>query len=569
MAVDTRPTVLTAQHNYNLRNQGWPTRFPCSISERGGRTPTDLDPVPHTFNSVGFYPSNADIIFFSKRTIADDARVIGAYSPWELVKNIFGNTPAAKGHFIINAFDRNRQPVSGISGIYDPTRDRTNDRPISVESYAGRVWYMMPTGELYYSQVLTDISRADRCYQEADPTAEDINELIATDGGYLDITGIARGLKIKTVRSELAVFADNGVWAIRGAGDSSFSATGHETSKITDVGAIGPETVVEAEGLVMYWSEGGIYGLVPDQVSGYLTAQNITETTIQQFYLDISEAAKQYARGHYDKQTKKILWFYNDDPDFTGAEFRYKYDSVLVFDLVLRAFYTYSLPVGGSLPFVASVIQKKAGGFDLVTETVLNGADVVEDGSDEVIVDLQIPVTGDVKLKLLTFELQDSDYVYTFSEFRNDITTDWQIKSGGTEYDSFIETGYDIVEDLIAEKEINTIYTFLKRTEMNIIQNNEGGLVFDLPSGCFLRAKWQWADTSGSGEWSSPEQIYRLDRHWIPSGTGPFDYGFEVIQSINQVRGKGRAIVLRFESEDDNDFHLLGWAIPITMIVGA
>ena len=155
MATDTRPTFLTTVHNYNLRNQGWPRIFDCSPNEGGDGGSIRTDPVQYTFEKIGRYPSNADIIYYNKLTNAVRVAAIDTYSPFHLNRYSYGNSPAGKGHFIINAFDRNRQAVSGITGIYDPVRDLETDRPISVEFFAGRIWYLMPDGRVYFSQTLT------------------------------------------------------------------------------------------------------------------------------------------------------------------------------------------------------------------------------------------------------------------------------------------------------------------------------------------------------------------------------------------------------------------------------
>ena len=124
-----------------------------------------------------------------------------------------------------------------------------------------------------------------------------------------------------------------------------------------------------------------------------------------------------------------------------------------------------------------------------------------------------------------------------------------------------------IGEHFNSEKEANSVYTFFKRTEQNYIQDGPD-LVFDFPSGCQMRAKWQWSDSAASGDWGAQQQVYRLDRYHVPA-VGPFDYGYEVIQTISQVPGKGRALSLRFDSETGKDFHLLGWSIPYTGITAA
>ncbi len=570
MAVDTRPLTLTSIHNYNLRNQGWPTEFDCAPNEGGDGGAVLTDPVQYTWEKINIYPSNADIIYFNKLSTAVRVAAIDTYSPWHLRRQAFGNTPAGKGHFIINAFDRNRQAVSGITGIYDPERDRDTERPVSVAFSAGRIWYLMPDGRVYFTQTLTELLKAGFCYQDADPTAEDINELIATDGGKIDLTGISQGLTIQSVDTDVVVLADNGVWSISGEGDEGFTATKHEIRKITSVGAIGRETIVEAEGTIFYWAKGGIYLLERGEVSAQLTAQNITETTIQTFYLDISEDAKRNARGFYDKQSKKILWMYNDTIAYDGVLFRNRYNRVLIFDLVLAAFYTYTLDSSGNYPFPAALIQKEAGTFITSTELVTSGGVTVTSGGVDVTARITTENSVDVKVRILTFAETSTDvWQYTFSEFRADDMLDWKsFDSTGLSYTSFLTTGHDISGNLIAEKETGVgVYVFFKRTEKNIILNSTSGLIFDFPSGCLLQGRWHWSDHVDSGRWSESKQAYKLLRQYIPAGTGVFDYGFEVIQTINQIRGKGRALSLRFDSEAGKDFHLLGWAIPYTAMI--
>lgn len=534
--------------------------------DQGGNSSIITDPVPHTFTSINIYPSNADIIYFSKLPAAARPNAVGAFSPFQMRAQAFGNTPAPRGHFIINAFNRNRQDVSGLTGIYDVERDLETDRPISVAFYASRVWYLMPGGKVYFSQILTDILNAPKCYQDADPTAEDINELIATDGGEIDVSGIARAFQLIVVGGNLIILADNGVWTISGTGEDGFTATSQEIRKITTIGAIGEEALVDAEGAIFYWSEGGIYSLAPDPVTGALRTQNITEQTIQTLYLDIPEAGKENARGFYDAQEKKILWMYNDTSAYDGILFKNNYNRLLVLDLVLNAFYTYTLDSTGDFPFISAMFRKDSGNAVISTEDVTDSTVVVTDGGVTVTSSISTPSISEIKTKFLTFVETSTDvFQYTFSELTSDAMTDWvAVDSTGVNYTSHAETGADIVEDLLTEKEVaSPLYLFFKLTEKNFVDNGSGGLEFDKPSGCQMRAKWHWADSVNSGRWSDQEQVYRLQKNFIPA-LGAFDYGFEVVQSINQIRGKGRALSLRFDSETGKDFHLLGWSIPYT-----
>lgn len=573
MLTDTRPTTLTTVHNYNLRNQGWPREFSCTDDEAGSGAAL-RDPVPYTKDRIGVYPSNADVIYYSKTAAAQNAIGIGAYNPWHLKRYSYGNTPAARGHYILNAFDRNREEASGIDSIYDVDRDKEVDRPISVAFYAGRVWYLMPDGRLYFSQILTEIKNAQKCYQEADPTAEDINELVATDGGELNIAEASFARRLVVVGTTLVVLADNGIWSISGDGDGkAFTATGQEIRKITEVGCSGAESVIEAEGAVLYWSSGGIYLLQADQVTADLSANNLTETTIQELYLAIGEAGKKYAKAFYDKQAKKVYWLYNDTAGYDGVTYRYKYNRVLIFDLILQAFYTYTLPLQDDMPWVSGMVEKQAGNITRNVSFVTDSSEVTVtevDGTPITTETFSVEFTP-LKVKFLCFAVQDDDTIkLSFADSVPDDLVDWKsVDSVGVDYTSFAETGEDIVEDLISEKEGNTIYLFFKRTETGYELDGNNMPVFVRPSSCLLQTKWDWSSSVASGRWSSAEQVYRFKRNYIPDETLTFDYGFDVIQTIHQARGKGHSLRLRFESETGKDFHILGWSIPYSLITGA
>lgn len=58
--------------------------------------------------------------------------------------------------------------------------------------------------------------------------------------------------------------------------------------------------------------------------------------------------------------------------------------------------------------------------------------------------------------------------------------------------------------------------------------------------------------TSASNKFSRQFQAYR------------YRDGYLVAISKNKVRGKGRTLQIRFESEEGKDFQLLGWGIEIS-----
>ncbi|NIP67163.1 hypothetical protein GWN63_01340, partial [Candidatus Bathyarchaeota archaeon] len=79
-------------------------------------------------------------------------------------------------------------------------------------------------GTIYFSQVLTDIDNAGLCHQSQDPTADQLNSKLATDGGTIEIPEGGLIYKLVVHERSLVVIADNGVWQIIGSQDTGFTA---------------------------------------------------------------------------------------------------------------------------------------------------------------------------------------------------------------------------------------------------------------------------------------------------------------------------------------------------------
>jgi len=96
------------------------------------------------------------------------------------------------------------------------------------------------------------------CYQEADPTDANINDLVTTDGGTIQIPEATQIVKIVSSQASLLVFADNGVWEVYGD-TGGFIATSFQTSKISTNGVKNAKSIVNVNGTFLYWSKAGIY----------------------------------------------------------------------------------------------------------------------------------------------------------------------------------------------------------------------------------------------------------------------------------------------------------------------
>ena len=602
VANDDRPTSLSPAHLYNLRNQGWPDKCTANNVPRGSRGVTrNVDPVQYTFSKLSRYPSNADIFYSAKATAAEDAEVVGTYSPWVLETNTFGNTPAPKGHFILDLFAKDRasaargninssnitvNPIDGIigtgvstttiTGLQDPIAS-TNKRPSVVAFYAGRVWYCgVPdkdfVGDIFFSQQLTDTTKAGLCYQEQDPTAEDLNSLLATDGGSIHIADMGEAIWMDQVGQDLIIVSSTGIYAVSGSSGANFTAEDFTVRKITDEGAVGRDAVIEAEGAVFWWSEGGIWNMVGSQITEELQINRITKETIQGLYEDISPASRAYARGFYDAFNKRIYWFYNDTESYDAINYRFRYNRSLVLDLTLGAWYTYTISdLATNTPWVAAMTQKTPGNESIQTYEIWQAGQQVCEGVDDIVEDVAFEAYADVKLKLLTFvQNEDTTYSYTFSEFKSRDFVDWlawdklrnNISNTGADYSSVIQTGWQDYADPLRKKRISHITSFFNRTEDGF-EEVTGGVGLTNPSGSFVQTRWNWTDLD-VGNWTKEEQAYRLHRMYVPNDAAdPFNYGYTVVKSKLRMRGNGESFSIRYRSESGKDMQLIGFAVNV------
>lgn len=81
--------------------------------------------------------------------------------------------------------------------------------------------------------------------------------------------------------------------------------------------------------------------------------------------------------------------------------------------------------------------------------------------------------------------------------------------------------------------------------------------------GIQVTAKWGWTYLDTTNRWSNPQQGIKPNRLFVPTDEAkPFDDGFGVKHSKLKIRGRGKSLVIRFDSEQGKDFQLLGWSIP-------
>ncbi len=569
---DTRPGSLTAEHEYNLRNQGWVYSIDCveNPGDEGDEdTANNADPVAFTRSDVGVYPSNADQIQLGKAANVVRAKRINYYSGRELVKNIVGNTQAPRGRFIYNAFNMTRSNGKTTLTSLGASADKsTSERPSAVAFYAGRVFYSGVNDEeyndkVYFSQVLENVDFIGKCYQDADPTSETISDLVDTDGGVLKIAEIRNIVLLKVVEDSLIVGASNGVWQVKGAGGAGFKATDNQVIKISNNGLRTPYSAVDAEGTFLYWSDGGIYAIVPDPQTGTLRAENITTNTIQTYYNDIPAEGRELAVGHYDNQNKKVIWIYKD-----SAATYTELSKILFYDPVLRAFYPYEVESGTNIPRLLDIDDYIIGQNTAATYNVITGGgDTVtaDSGTNDVVITtpgLAKDIERSVHYLSVWYDSDTSEWKYTYSDFTDTDFKDWADTGTDYFYDAYVETGYKVNNDAVRSKQTPYIGVICERTETNWSFADDGEEYIG-PSSCKMSAYWDFYENTASNKWSDPYQVYRLKRYVAPvdDSTTFTNLYPDIVVTKNKVRGRGKALRLRFEGEDGKNLKLLGWQI--------
>lgn len=466
LEIDERPFSLTPNHHYNLHNQGW----------------TDVN-INDFRSGAGVYPSNADIMTVGIITNADgdlefDHRFI--------TKGFLGNTPAPKGHFILGAFNRDYSEVSGIGGtgsLLIPTR------PASVAFHQGRAWFASPSaidvvGGVYYSQQLLTKDRVNACHQEADPTADEINDLVDTDGGFLPMPGVGEIISLQEFHTGVVVLASNGVWYISGADGGALTATSISLSKVSTVGAMGAGSIVVAGDVLYYWGIDGIVQLAPNEF-GELKPTSITQQTIQTFYINISAVARSEAVGVYIPEQQKVFWTYKTAAAAETISEK-SFDSLLVLDMTIKGFYKYSIGQSATQPFPIivglSLVRPlgESANSEIVTDN--DGVIVTDNAGDPVTTDVTTSLGQITQLKLavMAFSSLDAGYKTAFATFHSRTFTDWSdvhTTALGIPMVSFIEFAEFNMSALHTKGKITYVHSFYQHTSKNL----EPGGYYELP----------------------------------------------------------------------------------------
>jgi len=468
-----------------------------------------INPTNHgyinTWNTaLGNYPSNADVWWTFKNTS-------NVFDPATQINNVTLNTGSApKGHFLLNAFSQQRDLVSAISTIDDVV---TMKRPRTGTWFQGRVWYtgvddsQAMTGvanaytwteNIYFSQIVTDVTQFGQCYQANDPTSETLFDLLPTDGGVIVIQGSGPIYKLFPIQNGMLVFAANGIWFITGSQGVGFSANDYTIIKLSAIKNFSSTSYVDVQGLPYFWNEDGIYSVQPSQ-GGSLTVTSITYTTIDTFYSEIPLTSRKFARGDYDPINYIVRWIYKDT-EASDVTNRYTFNKMLSYNVSNKAFFPYTV---STTPATISSINYVSG-------------------------------PGGTTCPPPTFKhLTSFGSNLSFSDEHDTNYVDWASVTP-TDYTSYLITGYKIRGQAIRKFQLQYLQVYSR--------------VDGAASAYRIHGIWNYANSGNSGKWTSIQA----------ANIGPSN--FDVIFKRHKIRGSGYAMQFRILSTSGMPFDLIGWA---------
>lgn len=596
LTIDENPTLMSYAHLYNLLNQGWTTKLLADFYVKSHPSGEYL---------LRFFPGNNLAQQYLKDKKTDP------FKPEDLVNMTFGNTPAARGHIVMDFFEQDRlslanlvtsmsQLVSEINTAlsdagetgHDVTVDSIRDKLGSEEdteqgiaedqvpvvkprrdyvvdtlAYAGRIFYLCGDVLLYSQMISEDVSRADKCYTAADPTSEEISDVVETDGGLISLPDIGEGIKLAQYGQYLFVFGTRGNAAITGTANNIFTATAYSAGSLGAAPTQAPYSFVDTEYGVFYWGTTAIYHLGMGE--GGLSANDLSTAKILTWFGKLSNTQHEWCKGVYSAAKKKVYWFYPTDDNKPR-----RLDGVLVYDIQRQAFTTHKIATGykdedtgdwieSDLPEVVSGLPVKEPFMSIKEYPVI----ATVDGTVYEVLDndeLKILADDPIDSEEFTYEssvlvcLDVANNKITFGDFRNNLLKDWTAgdwEGDGYEFESYLvshplnASSYTAFSgqrrsDIVHTKNMPYLISYFRRTETGELTTGE----FIYPSACQGSILWDWRTSGAQGKWSSPTELYR------PYKRTMFDQGY-VITKTN-IRGLGKAYQVKLESVGGSQFIL-------------
>jgi hypothetical protein len=529
---------VTEARKYDTYNAGW--KADGAVAGAAALTTYIADQTA--------YPA-LNLPWFSNKTSA------GAFDTSDFLEIGAGTSLIANGSYIFDLYTMDRETAGSLStsalNYTETTRFKTS------VAFSERVFYGGVTSKkwgstVFFTRVIQQKEDFGELLQRNDPTAEEFSDLLPDDGGYISIPEAFNIKKLHVLGTQVLVFAENGVWSIRGV-DNSFDATAYSVSKLSSDGLAYTGSFIAAEGNRPYWwSTSGIHTLIASAEQQTLQEENISLPTIQTFFDNIDAAKKGQVSAAYDAFNRRLAWVYPDDDETVDG----KMSKILWFDEGIGAFFPWTVSEDTTSKYIIKPFFSDGLSTSDIDFTVIDSSsDTVIDSSGDTVI-VTRPASSFSSTSLIFLTRTDISDRITFGKFTGTDFLDWD----AADYSSYLETEYEYSGDMTNRKTAWYLHTYCKVTETAIVGNDTDGYEYDRPSSLKVSPYWDFKITASQ----TAAEAYRLKGLPVPSAAGPVNYPKTVTVSRLRLRGRGRSLRLRWESTQGSDFYLLGY----DMIIG-
>ena len=459
---------------------------------------------------------------------------------------------------------------------------KTNVTPLNTEanSFAGgvfaqgRLWLygnVDHQNTVYFSQIVDQDDKVGvfgYMYQKADPFSSEPfadTDIVATDGGTITLAGANTIFNVIEYRDGVLIFADSGVWYATGV--AGFTPDDFKIKKVIDTGASGKDAITAVEDTVFYFSSGDGYvitvGTDPDDIK----AEPITNK-IKTFYENISLDVKSRALAKYNKFTKKLFYFYNEtehqwvienDKKAQGTHYR----NVLVFDVLLQAWYKYKLTddeEGTAVSILALEPIEVSSSFQTANVIEENSDQVINENADDIIA-RSAPIEKTISNMLMVGKPNEANQTYDIGFALLDSTVSQDFESSSVDvvaFDTTVKMAFGHFGDILRNKSTPYAMFVFRRLEQGELDAETG---IDINRGkCKLRVNYNWATGSVSPKYGTFRSIYFPDKY-TASPLGGADAENSVVTYKSKIRGFGKSVQFELANDGDFPFHLYGWEL--------
>lgn len=510
-------------------------------------------------DATGGYPNNSQQWWLGRKT--EESINVNEVKNFE-----FGNRLAPRGRVILRAFEMGRDIF--FPSLSPRWTKYTDERPSCCAFGAGRLFLAL-NDEVYYSQVIEDRKQVGRCYVEGDPTSENEFDVLASDGGKLRLSGCGRVRYMSEISGSIIVVAENGVWLIRGGQEGeAFSASSHAVVNISNEGCPAEKSCINCNGKVFFFGPSGINVVAANEYGNFSVA-SISDGLVRELFLDIDKDSRNMAVGVFDSSDTKVYWMYKSDVETVEG-----YDRALTMSLTGKGFseYRFKTKKIEDGPIVVGMLDLVKGGVYTSGSQVIDSSNdlVVTSAEDEVYIDVE-PSDKRLSSAIHICKMKDTDggELIFIARYRSLEYKDFPsvLDNGGIDYKSWFTTGYDVNGNASLKRDIVYLIAHFERTEEII-----AGDVFNR-SGCLVSAIWNFENNRYSGgmtiprqAWgyaTRPQQAYNANRIFANADDEEnIDSRRRgVITVRRKMRGVGRSIQIRFESESGLGFSVLGYEL--------